>query len=132
MGSRRPHVRAQTPAVETMYGRVLYVATGSGLGPMLGQIFSSTVPCRLIWSTRSPRVTYGDALVDELLAVRPNSLIWDTTERGKPDLLRLVQDECRDFAAEAVLVVSNKAGTWSVVHGMERLGIPAIGPIWDS
>jgi hypothetical protein len=124
--------RAPLPAIETMYGRVIYVATGSGLGPMLGQIFRSPVPCRLIWSTRSPRVSYGDALIDELLAARPNSLIWDTTERGRPDLLQLVQDECRDFAAEAVLVVSNKAGTWAVVHGMERLGVPTFGPIWDS
>jgi hypothetical protein len=31
-----------------------------------------------------------------------------------------------------VFVVSNKAGTWHVVHGLERVGIPAFGPIWDS
>lgn len=30
------------------------------------------------------------------------------------------------------MVVSNKAGTWSVVHGLEKLGVPAFGPIWDS
>ena len=44
----------------------------------------------------------------------------------------MAHDECRDFAAEAVLVVSNKAATWSLVHGLERLGVPAFGPIWDS
>ena len=38
----------------------------------------------------------------------------------------------RDFAAEAVLVVSNKAATWNLVHGLERLGVPAFGPTWDS
>jgi len=124
--------RAPLPAIEVMYRRVVYVATGSGIGPMLGQILNPRVPTRLIWSTRRPRATYGDALVSEVLAARPDAVIWDTTERGKPDLLRMAHDVCRDFAAEAVLVVSNKATTWSLVHGLERLGVPAFGPIWDS
>ena len=102
--------------------------TGSGIGPALGQILTSRVPARLVWSTRNPRATYGDALVDEVLAAHPDALIWDTTERGKPDLVRVAHDVSRDFAAEAVLVVSNKAGTWSVVHGLERLGIRRSGP----
>jgi hypothetical protein len=34
--------------------------------------------------------------------------------------------------AEAVICVSNKKLTWKVVHGIERLGVPALGPIWDS
>ncbi len=124
--------RAPIPAIEVMYRRVVYVVTGSGIGPVLGQILSPRVPGRLVWSTRSPRATYGDALVDEVLAAHPDAVIWDTTERGKPDLLRVAHDVCRDFAAEAVQVVSNKATTWSLVHGLERLGVPAFGPIWDS
>jgi hypothetical protein len=124
--------RAPIPAIEVMYRRVVYVVTGSGIGPVLGQILSPRLPGRLVWSARSPRATYGDALVDEVLAAHPDAVIWDTTERGKPDLLRLAHDVCRDFAAEAVQVVSNKAATWSLVHGLERLGVPAFGPIWDS
>jgi hypothetical protein len=123
---------APMAAIEVMYRRVVYVVTGSGIGPALGQILASRVPGRLVWSTRNPRGTYGDALVDEVLAARPDAVIWDTTARGKPDLLSLAYEACRDFAAEAALVVSNKAGTWRVVHGLERLGIPAFGPIWDS
>jgi ferredoxin-NADP reductase len=115
-----------------MYRRVVYVVTGSGIGPVLGQILSPRVQGRLVWSTRSPRATYGDALVDEVLAAHPDAVIWDTTKRGKPDLLRVAHDVCRDFAAEAVQVVSNKAATWNLVHGLERLGVPAFGPIWDS
>lgn len=124
--------RAPIPAIEIMYRRVVYVVTGSGIGPVLGQILSPRVPGRLVWSTRSARATYGDALVDEVLAARPDAVIWDTTEHGKPDLLRMAHDVCRDFAAEAVIVVSNKAATWNLVHGLERLGVPAFGPIWDS
>ena len=124
--------RAPIPAIEVMYRRVVYVVTGSGIGPVLGQILSPRVPGRLVWSTRSPRATYGDALVDEVLAAHPDAVIWDTTERGQPDLLRVAHDVCCDFAAEAVQVVSNKAATWRLVHGLERLGVPAFGPIWDS
>jgi hypothetical protein len=124
--------RAPMAAIEVMYRRVVYVVTGSGIGPALGQILSSRLPARLVWSARNPRATYGDALVDEVLTAHPDAVIWDTTERGKPDLLRLAYDVCRDFDAEAVLVVSNKVGTWTVVHGLERLGVPAFGPIWDS
>ena len=46
--------------------------------------------------------------------------------------MQLAHQAYRDFDAEAVFVVSNKAATWRVVHGIERLGIPAFGPIWDS
>jgi hypothetical protein len=31
-----------------------------------------------------------------------------------------------------VFVVSNKAATFRLVEGLEREGIPAVGPIWDS
>ena len=100
--------------------------------PALGQILARNVPAKLVWSVRSPRTTYGDALVDEVEAAQPDALIWDTTTHGKPDLVQLAHDACRDFDAEAVFVVSNKTATWRVVKGMERLGIPAFGPIWDS
>lgn len=67
--------RAPIPAIEVMYRRVVYVVTGSGIGPVLGQILSPRVQGRLVWSTRSPRATYGDALVDEVLAAHPDAVI---------------------------------------------------------
>ena len=70
--------------------------------------------------------------MDLVQAAQPGALIWDTTQRGKPNLFELAHQACQDFAAEAVFVVSNKAATRRVVRGMERLGIPAFGPIWDS
>ncbi|MDY7103313.1 MAG: hypothetical protein S0880_19185 [Actinomycetota bacterium] len=115
-----------------LYERVVYVATGSGIGPLLGQILSERVPGKLVWSTRDPRKTYGDALVDEVHAAAPHAVIWDTTALGKPDLTQLAVDAVRDFDAEAVLVVSNKPTTFRLVHDLERRGIPAFGPIFDS
>ena len=117
--------------VEVLYDRVVYVVTGSGIGPCLGQILAGRVQSRLVWSARSPRGTYGD-LFDEVEAAQPDAVIWDTVEHGKPDLVQLAHDTVRDFGAEAVFVVSNKPTTWKLVHGLERLGIPAFGPIWDS
>ena len=118
--------------VAVLYERVVYVVTGSGIGPCLGQILAARVPARLVWSTRDPRATYGDALVDEVEAAQPDAVIWDTTQRGKPDLVQLALEAYRDFDAEAVFVVSNKAATLRLVHAFERRGIPAFGPIWDS
>ena len=115
-----------------LYKRVVYLVTGSGIGPILGQILSAPVAGKLVWSTRNPRATYGDDLVDEVETAQPDAVIWDTTELGKPDLVQLAREACRDFDAEAVFVVSNKPTTFRVVHKLEQLGIPAFGPIWDS
>jgi hypothetical protein len=125
-------VAAPMAKVALLYRRVVYVVTGSGIGPCLGQILAARVPARLVWSTRAPRATYGDELVDEVEAAQPEAVIWDTTQNGKPDLVQLAQRACRDFDAEAVFVVSNKPATFRLVHALERRGIPAFGPIWDS
>jgi hypothetical protein len=118
--------------IETLFTKVVYVATGSGIGPCLPHLLAAEVPSRLVWATRDPRTTYGDALVDEILAVQPDALVWDTSRHGKPDMVRLAYQACRDFGAEAVICISNKKLTWQVVHGLERRGIPAYGAIWDS
>ncbi|MFJ2114207.1 hypothetical protein ACIOEX_20345 [Streptomyces sp. NPDC087850] len=118
--------------IETLFSKVVYVATGSGIGPCLPHLLAAEVPARLVWATRDPRTTYGDGLVDEILAVQPDALIWDTSRHGKPDMVRLAYAAYRDFGAEAVICISNKKLTWQVVHGLERRGIPAYGAIWDS
>ncbi|MFJ4009362.1 hypothetical protein [Streptomyces sp. NPDC090026] len=118
--------------VETLFRKVVYVATGSGIGPCLPHLLAGEVPARLVWATRSPRATYGDALVDEILGVQPEALVWDTAEHGKPDMVALAWSVYREFGAEAVICISNKKLTWQVVHGLERRGVPAYGAIWDS
>ena len=115
-----------------MYERAVDVVTGCGIGPCLGQLIANRVPARLVWSTRSPRRTDGEELVDEILAAQPDAVIWETTERGVPDLLQLTVDTVDDFAAEAVFIVSNKFTTLELVDALETRGTPAFGPIWDS
>lgn len=118
--------------IDKLFKRVVWIATGSGIGPTLPHLLAHTAPARLVWSTRTPRITYGDELVDEILAAEPNALIWDTNENGRPDLVQLAYDAVQEFDAEAVIVISNKKLTWEVVTGMESRGIPAYGAIWDS
>ena len=118
--------------IDKLFKRVVWIATGSGIGPTLPHLLAHTAPARLVWSTRTPRKTYGDALVDEILESEPNALIWDTNENGRPDLVQLAYDAVQEFDAEAVIVISNKKLTWQVVYGMESRGIPAYGAIWDS
>ncbi|NMX77636.1 hypothetical protein HBO23_32230 [Pseudomonas sp. WS 5532] len=118
--------------VETLFKSVVYIATGSGIGPVMPHLLAAQVPIQLIWSTRSPRKTYGDELVDEILRAQPGALIWDTDERGKPDLVQLAYGAVQTFGAEAVICIANQALTERVVHEMEALGIPAYGAIWDS
>ena len=75
--------------VRRLFSKVVFVVTGSGIGPGLGHLLAAEGPTKLVWVTREPRRTYGDALVDEVLAAQPDALIWNTDERGKPDVLAL-------------------------------------------
>ncbi|MGW4060923.1 hypothetical protein ACWEGE_21740 [Amycolatopsis sp. NPDC004747] len=118
--------------IDRLFRRVVWVATGSGIGPCLPHLLSGETPARLVWSTRHPRRTYGDELVDEILAVQPDAVVWDTGSDGKPDLVELALAAHRDFDAEAVICISNKKTTWHVVEALEARGIPAFGAIWDS
>jgi hypothetical protein len=118
--------------VRRLFDRVVFVVTGSGIGPGLSHLLADEMPTKLVWITREPRRTYGDAFVDEVLAAQPDALIWNTDERGKPDVLVLAYEALLETGAEAVICISNKAVTWRVVHGLEQRGIPAFGPIWDS
>lgn len=118
--------------IEVLFKRVVYVATGSGIGPVMPHLLAKQVPIHLIWATRSPRETYGDALVAEILEACPDAQIWNTDRQGKPDLAALAIAAVRGFEAEAVICISNKRLTWDVVGRVEREGIPAYGAIWDS
>ena len=118
--------------IETLFKSVVYIATGSGIGPVLPHLLARQVPIRLIWSPRSPQKTYGNELVEEILRAEPSALIWDTDLQGKPDLVQLAYDAVQTFGAEAVICISNQALTQRVVEEMEGRGIAAYGAIWDS
>ena len=67
-----------------------------------------------------------------MLSAQPDSIIWDTTKRGKPDMVYLAYSAYKAFDAEAVICIANQKLTREVVYGLESRGIPAFGAIWDS
>lgn len=115
-----------------LFGKTVFVATGSGIAPVLGHLLDVSARTKLVWVTRNPRRTYGDELVQEILDRQPDATIWDTDDLGKPDVLRLAHGAYLESGAEAVICVSNRTVTWDLVHGLERRGIPAFGPVFDS
>jgi hypothetical protein len=119
--------------VATMFDPVVIVATGSGIGPCLG-LFNGCpqVNCRVVWQARSPMKTYGKEIIDTVLRADKDAIIIDTKMGGRRNMIRLAHSLYRESNAEAVIVISNTEGTYSVVRGLESRGIPAYGPIWDS
>lgn len=118
--------------IERCFRRVVWVATGSGVGPCIPHLLAGQVPSRLVWSTRDPVATYGEGLVDEIRAAQPEAVIWNTQTQGKPDLVALAYRAYVEFDAEAVICISNKKLTWRITHALESRGIPTFGAIWDS
>ncbi|MCD9586145.1 hypothetical protein LVK03_13805 [Tenacibaculum maritimum] len=118
--------------VDKLFNKVVWVATGSGIGPCIPHLLLNKTPSLLIWATRTPEKTYGKELIEEIKEVQPNAIIWNTDTHGKPDLVKLAYKAYKDFGAEAVICISNQSLTNKVVYGMESRGIPAYGAIWDS
>lgn len=119
--------------IASLFSPVVIVATGSGIGPCLSFFISKpNHQCRILWSTRSPMQTYGQALVDSILKTDSDAVILDTDKTGRPDLVTETYKLYKATNAEAVVVISNAKLTAKVVFEMESRGVPAYGPIWDS
>lgn len=118
--------------IEVLFHKVLYVCTGSGIGPVLPHLLAKQVPASLFWSTRNAVDTYGQPLVDEIYDACPDAIVHDTRKLGKPDMVEKTYQLVKERECEAVIIISNQRLTRKVVYGMESRGIPAFGAIWDS
>ncbi|KAI0699277.1 nonribosomal peptide synthetase 12 [Cerioporus squamosus] len=118
--------------ITPLFRRVVFVATGSGIGPCAPCIFEQRVPIRLLWTSPNVRQTFGDKFVDAILEASPGAVVYDTRKNGKPDMVKLTYRMVKEFNAEAVCIISNQRLTQKVVYGMTSRGIPAFGAIWDS
>ncbi|RGP71640.1 non-ribosomal peptide synthetase [Fusarium longipes] len=118
--------------ISTLFNRVVVIATGSGIGPLLGHIVKRPCPTQLIWSTTRPETTFGEELVGQVRDAIPDAVIWDTKAQGRPDLVRMGYNMAKNFDAEAVIIIANEKITKKVVYGLETRGMPAFGAIWDN
>ncbi|GAA4832181.1 hypothetical protein GCM10023201_20240 [Actinomycetospora corticicola] len=119
-------------SVSRMFHGVVWIATGSGIAPVLPHLLGEDTPAHLVWVTRNPERTYGAELVADIRAADPTAVFWDTDANGKPDLVALAARAVAETGAEAVVCISNRRTTLRVVGELRRRGIPAYGPIWDS
>ena len=139
----KSHPKAGAISLTCLFPRVLLVTTGSGIGPCLSSLLenglaSSRCPtrsrqfARLVWSSREPEKTFGPHIMALVAKADPDALVIDTAEMGRPDLLEVAWSMYRKLDVEAVFVLSNQKVVKWVVGGLERRGVPAFGPIWDS
>ena len=57
--------------IATLFNRVVVIATGSGIGPLLGHISQPTCPTQLIWSASNPEKTFGKQMLDTIYQTIP-------------------------------------------------------------
>lgn len=62
--------------ITPLFRRVVFVATGSGIGPCAPCILEQRVPIRLLWTSPDVRKTFGDKLVDDILKASPGAVIY--------------------------------------------------------
>ena len=115
-----------------IFKKLVLVATGSGIGPILGLLHARNLNARIIWSTPDPFQTYSSSIVEQIQQADPEALIINTSKSGRPDLVQEAYKLYRSSEAEAVFVISNPKVTRKVVYGLESRGIPAFAPIFDS
>jgi len=111
------------------YRRVLMVATGAGIGPVLPYLLGRPpVQLECLWIGRGHSAAMGPDLVDRVLA--GGSVTRIDTSRGRPDVGACVAGIAHRF--EAVFVVSNDVVRDSVARACQALGVPWYGPTFDS
>lgn len=119
--------------IATLFNRVVLIATGSGIGPVMGHIQDQgSCATQLIWSTSQPEKTFGEDLVNGIKKKVPDAVIHDTKAMGRPDLVKMGYNLATSFRAEAVIIIANEKITKKVVYGLETRGVHAYGAIWDS
>ncbi|QDS70872.1 hypothetical protein FKW77_005819 [Venturia effusa] len=128
-----------------VFSKVLVVTTGSGIGPCLSLMLEThkikkTQIAGILWQAHDPLTTYGTELVGKVFDSASDAVIIDTkvqkkqgkTITAREHLIPIAYNLYVESGAEAVFVISNKEFTKEIVNSLEKRGVPAYGPIWDS
>ncbi|KAG7453203.1 uncharacterized protein BT62DRAFT_983963 [Guyanagaster necrorhizus] len=118
--------------IAPLFKRILFVGTGSGIGPIAPHIFAGKANHRLIWTAPNTRGTFGNHMVEQILDKSPDALIWDTRKQGKPNMVKLINHVVDEYNPEVVCVISNNKFTQKIVYGLRSRGMLALGAIFDS
>lgn len=127
-----------TPARGALYmgivfKKIVVVATGSGIAPILSLFHAPGLECRVLWSTPGPpEKVFAPYIVDYVKSTDPQATIIDTRKAGRPNLVEEAWKIYSSSGAEAVFIISNAAVTRKFVYGLETRGVPVFAPIFDS
>jgi len=117
------------------YKRVVAVATGAGIAPVLPHLILKTCPMHIVWVSREHKYTYGDE-ISGLVFNHPWRTIFDTATDGKPDAVGLALKAFDDFDADACFIVSNPFLTYALGRACKDRPaghrLPCYGATWDS
>lgn len=113
------------------YSRVVVIATGAGIAPVLPHVMKNGHKLCILWIGNNHQETYGDKIFS-MLCAHPRCNIFDTGVHGRPNVGELAIQTVREFKAQAVFCVSNSAVTSDVIKACLDSGIPAYGASWDS
>ncbi|HEY9663836.1 MAG TPA: hypothetical protein V6C65_35760 [Allocoleopsis sp.] len=113
------------------YSRVLMIATGAGIAPLLPYVEKGDHKHCILWIGNDHQTTYGDEIWSTMSA-HPRLRIYDTGVHGRPNVGELAINTLREFNAQAVFCVSNRSVTKVIVNTCLAIGIPAYGATWDS
>lgn len=114
-----------------LFRRVVVLATGAGIAPVLPHLLQTPAAVRVVWVCRNPEDAFGPE-IPAIVASGAGSVVHDTATGGRVDMTELVLRVAHDAGAEAVFVVSGEGVTRAVVGGCLVQGVPAFGAIWDS
>lgn len=118
--------------VAPIFRKMVLVATGSGIGPIMSLLCKRDISCRILWSTPDPEITYKTAVIEHVRRADPEAIIINTTVAGRPDLVRQTYELYMASGAEACFIISNPKVTRRVVYALESRGVPIFAPIFDS
>jgi hypothetical protein len=118
-----------------LFKKVLFVATGSGIAPVLSAVFSRLEKEIVIfWITTQPSKKLDTDHLQELEAYR-NSIIVFNAGRAAVQPKRvsaIIYGLHCEHQSEAVFVISNRKLTEVVKADLKRCRVPVFGPIFDS
>jgi hypothetical protein len=118
--------------VAKIFRKLVLVATGSGIGPILSLLYARNLDCRILWSTPDPETTYKKTIIDHVRRGDPEAIIINTTVSGRPNLIQYAYELYKSSDAEAVFIISNPRVTRKFVYALESRGVPTFAPIFDS
>ena len=118
--------------VAKVFRKLVLVATGSGIGPILSLLYARKLDCRILWSTPDPETTYKKSILDHVRHGDPDAIIINTTISGRPNLVQQAYELYTSSDAEAVFIISNPRVTRKFVYALESRGVPTFAPIFDS